>query len=84
MIYSVSFMLFICCFHATNDEFVFSILIYQSRGMYITLKPLHRYYVQDRFSGVDDYHDFYRGKGLWNEPVSENLLGAHSAEYVYT
>lgn len=38
-----------------------------------------REWIQDRFSGAGsqgDYEDFYRGKGLWNEPVSESMTGA--------
>jgi hypothetical protein len=33
-------------------------------------------WIQDIFCGAYHYDDFYRGKGLWNEPVSENVTGS--------
>eukprot|EP01043_Picozoa_sp_COSAG02_P038591 COSAG02_NODE_2987_length_7613_cov_13.554565_1_plen_1662_part_00 len=33
-------------------------------------------WIQNTFSGNDKYEDFYRGKGLWNEPAKENATGA--------
>eukprot|EP01043_Picozoa_sp_COSAG02_P011947 COSAG02_NODE_449_length_22094_cov_4.917027_15_plen_1590_part_00 len=32
-------------------------------------------WIQATFSGKTQYEDFYRGKGLWNEPVAESILG---------
>lgn len=34
-----------------------------------------REWIQNVFSSRDEYEDFYRGKGLWNEPATEQLTG---------
>ena len=33
-------------------------------------------WIQNAFSSNNKYEDFYRGKGLWNEPVTESATGA--------
>ena len=36
-------------------------------------------WVRETFSSQDEYEDYYRGKGLWNEPVTDSILGAGDA-----